>query len=212
MNAHEISSHESARPMLASGTAIVIRVDAEQGRLVLDAAEGPRQAVRAASCLVLPATGDTVAWMAADDGGAFVTAVLRRDADVPLTLSLPAGAVLESPGGALTLQADTLALRARTLSVEGESAHMSVEQVRGVGQTASWSFGVVKLTAELLESFAERVLQFSRWSQRMVDGPDQVRARQIDYRAEQTMQLQAQALIANADKLFKADSDQIHLG
>ena len=46
----------------------------------------------------------------------------------------------------------------------------------------------------------------------MVDGPDQVRARQMDYRAEQTMQLQAQVMIANADKLFKADSDQIHLG
>jgi hypothetical protein len=89
---------------------------------------------------------------------------------------------------------------------------MSVEQVRGVGQTASWSFGVVKLTAELLESFAERVLQFSRWSQRMVDGPDQVRSRQIDYRADHTLQLQAHTVIANAEKLLKADGDQIHLG
>jgi len=63
-----------------------------------------------------------------------------------------------------------------------------------------------------VESFAERLVQFSRWSQRMVDGPDQVRSRQIDWRAEQAMQLQAQVLIANADKLFKADAEQIHLG
>lgn len=172
-----------------------------------------RPARRAASCLLQPAVGDTVACFAAgDDGPLWITAVLVRAVDAPATVSLPPGTAIECAGGALTLQADALHLRARSLDVEGERACLNVEQVSGVGRKSSWSYGAVKLTAELVESFAERLLQFSRWSQRLVDGPDQVRSRQIDWRAEQTMQLQAQVVIANADKLLKADGEQIHLG
>ena len=169
-------------------------------------------ATRAPSCLVQPQAGDVVACIQAQAGTTYITAVLERPGGGPLTVALPPGTVIQCEGGALALRADALLLHARALSVEGEQAHLSVEQVVGVGQRASWSFGAVKFTAELLESFTERVLQFSRWSQRMIDGPEQVRARQIDYRAEQTLQLQAQTLIANADKLLKADGEQIHLG
>jgi len=170
------------------------------------------QAMRATSCLVQPQVGDLVAFVEGGQDASYVTAVLERPGGAPLILKLPPGTVLQCEAGPLELRADMLALRARALSVEGEQAHLNVEQIVGVGRRASWSFGAVKFTAELVESFTERVLQFSRWSQRMVDGPDQVRARQMDYRAEQTMQLQAQTMIANAEKLFKADSEQIHIG
>jgi len=203
----------SRQPIVcAPGTALVTGVDAAAGRYTLDDGRAPCEAVRAASCLVLPAVGDTVACAAGGEGPVWVIAVLRRADDAPLTVSLPPGTTIDSAGGALVLQADAIHLRARALGVEGEQAHLNVEQVSGVGRKASWSYGAVKLTAELVESFAERLVQFSRWSQRMVDGPDQVRSRQIDWRAEQAMQLQAQVLIANADKLFKADAEQIHLG
>ncbi len=194
------------------GTATVTHADTALDRYVLKANHRVRHAVRARSCLVQPQSGDVVALMEGEEDAIYITAVLERPSAEPLILKLPPGTVIHAEGGTLELRADTLALRSRALSVESEQAHLNVEQVVGVGQRASWSFGAVKLTAELMESFVERLVQFSRWSQRMVDGPDQVRARQIDYRAEQTMQLQAQALIANADKLFKADSDQIHLG
>ena len=45
-----------------------------------------------------------------------------------------------------------------------------------------------------------------------VDGLDQVRSTHIDYRADQTLQLQAENLIANATNLVKVDGEQIHLG
>lgn len=96
--------------------------------------------------------------------------------------------------------------------MQADAAALCVGKLTGVGREATWSFGRIKLIGELIESFAERVIQFSRWSQRTVDGIDQVRASQIDYRADQTMQLQAENLVANATKLVKADGDQIHLG
>lgn len=196
-----------------TGTAVVTARDASSGGYVLDAGYAAQHAWRASSCLVLPEVGDTVAWLATADGAAFITHVLRRgDGEARFTVTLPPGAVIEAAGGPLELRADALALHARAISVEGEQAHLAVEQVTAVGRKATWSFGVVRLTAELVESFAERLLQFSRWSQRLVDGPDQVRSRQIDWRAEQTLQLQAEVVITNADKLLKADGEQIHLG
>lgn len=201
----------SLRPHPA-GSGVVTQALTTQDHYQLKIGADTLTAMRAQSCLVQPQEGDIVACIQADAGIGYITAVLERPSGSPLTLTLPPGTLIHCEGGALELRADALALRARALSVEGEQAHLSVEQVVGVGRRASWSFGTVKFTAELLEVFAERVLQFSRWSQRMVDGPDQVRARQIDYRAEQTLQLQAQTLIANADKLLKADGEQIHLG
>ncbi len=195
----------------APGTAIITEADVASGHCTVTTSSRALRAVRAPSCLVQPRSGDTVTYVEAGET-TYITSVLKRQDDAPLTLDLPPGTVIHCDGGTLELRADVLALRSRALSVEGEQAHLSVDQVVGVGQRASWSFGAVKFTAELLESFAERVLQFSRWSQRMIDGPDQVRSRQMDYRAEQVMQLQAQTMIATADKLFKADSDQIHLG
>lgn len=195
-----------------TATGVVTQAFAARDQYELMISDNLLTATRAQSCLVQPQVGDIVACMQADAGMTYITAVLERPGGQALTLTLPPGTSIHCEGGALELRADALSLHARALSVEGEQAHLSVEQVVGVGQRASWSFGAVKFTAELIESFAERVLQFSRWSQRMVDGPDQVRARQIDYRAEQTLHLQSQTMIANAEKLFKADGEQIHLG
>ena len=197
----------------AQGTARVVRMDADDAHLLLHAGDGLKRAVCAASCMLVPQPGDTVAWLAAgEEGACYVIAVLERDEGVASTVSLPPDAVIKSKAGKLELQAESLTLRSRELSVEAERACLSADQVVGVGTRASWSFGVLRVTAELVETFAERLLQFSRWSKRLVDGPDQVRSRQIDWRAEHSMQLQSQVIIADAEKLLKADGDQIHLG
>lgn len=212
MGARDENLLQMAAPALEPGTARVLAVDQSGRQCVLQVGDQTWTARRAASCLVLPRVGDLVAHVGTEAGASHVTAVLERAAGVPLTLCLPAGSVIAAQDGALTLQADALTLAARSFHLEAEQAQLNVEQVNAVGRKASWSYSAVKVTTELLESFAERVLQFARWSQRMIDGPDQVRSRQIDYRAEQILQLQAHTVIANADKLFKADGEQIHIG
>ena len=111
------------------------------------------------------------------------------------------------------MRADSLRLHGdKQLSVQADAAVLSVQKVTGVGREAVWSFGRIKVIGDLLESFADRVVQFARWSQRTVDGIDQVRSQHIDYRAEHTLQLQAENLVADAANLVKVDGDQIHLG
>ena len=174
--------------------------------------QGDLTARQAASCLLAPRAGDQV-WLAGDlEQGIYVTAVLERHELAPEQICLPAGSSIETTGGALTLRADSLHLAASQLTVQVDSAALCAQKVTGVGREAVWSFGRIKVISELLESFADRLVQFSHWSQRTVDGLDQVRSTHIDYRADQTLQLQAENLIANATNLVKVDGAQIHLG
>lgn len=198
------------QPMQATGT--VVAATNEAGLYSVNTAQGPLGARRAASCLLEPQAGDRV-WVAGDlEMGVYITAILEREAGVPVHLCLPPGSSLGTTSGVLSLQADSLRLVSRQLSVQAESAALCAQTLVGVGTEATWSFGRVKLICDLLESFADRFLQFSRWSQRTVDGMDQVRSKQIDYRADQTMQLQAENFIADASNLVKVDGEQIHLG
>ncbi|SDJ15061.1 DUF3540 domain-containing protein [Variovorax sp. OV700] len=199
-----------AAPMHGVGT--VLAVDAER-RCRVVTAQGELSVSPAASCLLAPEAGDVV-WLCGDFAqGMYVTAVLERGSTGPAgRVVLPAGAVLESADGTMTLKADHLTLAGEQLAVQGRAAAIAIDKVTGIGREVTWSFGRVKVIADLLESFADRVSQFSRWSQRTVAGMDQVRATQVDYRAEQMMQLHADNLVANAANLVKLDGEQIHMG
>lgn len=178
-----------AAPM--HGVATVTGLDAAAAAFIVQTGHGPMTARQAASCLVVPRPGDRV-WLAGDLAhGLYVTAVLERAAATGCELRLPPNSVLSVPAGTLTVQAPAL---------------------RVVAREAVGTFGRVKLVGDLLETFFDKVSQFARWSQRVVDGPDQVRSQHIDWRADRTLQLQAEHLVANGSRLVKADGDQIHLG
>jgi hypothetical protein len=201
-----------AMPLHGMGT--VLAVAEESGLCTVATLQGELRARPAASCLLVPHAGDRV-WLAGDlEQGIYVTAILERgDPASQQRVCLPPNSTIEVRQGALTLRADTLRLAAgQQLSVQADAAALCVQKLTGVGREAVWSFGRIKVISELLESFAERLVQFSRWSQRTVDGMDQVRSRQIDYRADETLQLQAENLVANAANLVKLDGEQIHLG
>lgn len=195
------------------GTGTVLSHSPKDGLYTIESAKGVLTVRRAASCLLAPEVGDRV-WFCGDlTQGLYATAVLEQGNDQPRRVCLPAGSSIEAEqGGALTLRADHLHFAATELAVQTEEAILSTKKLTGVGQEAVWSFSKIKVISELLESFADRVIQFARWSQRTVEGLDQLRSRQIDHRAEQTMQLSAQHLIADAKKLVKIDGDQIHFG
>jgi hypothetical protein len=195
------------------GTATVLsQSPKDDGLYTLENASGIFTARQAASCLLVPEAGDCV-WFCGDlNQGLYVTAVLQQNSDEDRRVCLPPGSSIEAAQGALTVRVDHLHFASRKLAVQTEEAVFSAKKLTGVGQEAVWSFSTIRVISELLESFTDRLVQFARWSQRTVDGLDQVRSRQIDHRAEQTMQLSAQHFIADASKLVKMDSEQIHLG
>jgi len=194
------------------GTGTVVSYSRAEGLYTVKSASGLFPARRAASCLLEPEVGDRI-WYCGDlTEGLYATAVLVRGGGEHRRIFLPPGSSIEAEQGSLTLRADTLHLAATELAIQADEAVLSARKLTGAGQEAVWSFSRIKVISELLESFADRLIQFARWSQRIVDGLDQVRSRQIDHRAEQTMQLSAQNFITDASNLVKIDGDQIHLG
>ena len=201
-----------AEPVQGRATVLAVAHNGPVCMCTVRTRQGDLTARQAASCLLVPRTGDQV-WLAGDlEQGIYVTAILERHELVAEQIRLPAGSSIEATSGALTLRADSLHLAGAQLTVQVDAAALCAQKVTGVGREVVWSFGRIKVISELLESFADRLVQFSRCSQRTVDGLDQVRSTHIDYRAEQTLQLQAENLIANASNLVKVDGEQIHLG
>jgi len=49
-------------------------------------------------------------------------------------------------------------------------------------------------------------------STRFVEESDQIRAGDIDHRAESTLQMRAETMLMTADVVVRVDADQIHMG
>ncbi|RYF65913.1 MAG: DUF3540 domain-containing protein [Comamonadaceae bacterium] len=194
------------------GVARVLEASPDGADFRIETPQGALRARLAASCLLLPQVGDRVWFMGDLAQGLFLSVVLERHGQEPACTRLPAGGRLEAADGRLQLRAHSMALDADTLVLRAGDVAASVGTVNVTGREATWAFGRVKLIADLFESFCDRVQQFARWSQRSVDGMDQVHSRHIDYRAEQTLQLHGQNVVTNATHLMKVDGEQIHMG
>ena len=64
----------------------------------------------------------------------------------------------------------------------------------------------------MIETFAEHMLSRSRRSSLFIEESDQIRAGDIDHRAEGTLQMRAQTMFMTADTVVRVDADQIHMG
>lgn len=198
----------------------VASIDGETIRVAGKA--GTFLARRAASCLLQPEVDDRVLVSGELPDALYVIAVLERAADKPQCLALGEGVAFSvvdgkhltiAVTGKLALRAGSeLALDADELVARARQGTLLFSRLRSLARDAVLTIGHGRLIGDLVESTLGRLMQFAGASQRTVAGVDQVRSGNIDYRAEQTMNLQAQNLLANADKLVRVDGEQIHLG
>jgi len=183
------------------------------GRLVVRATLGDVVARRAVSCLVEAAPGDRVLVSTEEGGEAFVLAVLDREGaattldfegDVHIrsragqvTIGAQAGVEIVSPG-AVGVTTSRLDVRAVETSLVGQALDLATTVVRA-------EIGKAKIT---LDTLMERV----RHSFRRVEGLDQVKAKQIDYAADQNLRLRGENALITGDDLVKLNAEQIHIG
>lgn len=188
------------RPVNAIGRVTTI----DETGFCIELDSGGCVAKRAASCLLAPEPGDSVLVCGPHAAALYIIAVLERSTDVPSRLVLGKDAEI-SASGRLSLASDELLVRART-------ATTLIDQLSSFGRELSASIGKIKLVGNLFESFLDRVSQYTGHSLRTVEGVDQVRSSIIDYRSEQSLNLQGSEVIATAKELIKVDGKQIHIG
>jgi len=206
-------------PFLDSGA--IVRV-AEGGELWVRTPRGSIGARRAVSCLVEPEVGDRVL-CAVEPDRAFILAVLERDAAKPTITRLVADGDLElrAPNGRVRVGAgegiDLVAAKEVTvatgkLQVRAVDAGVLLDRLTFVGGAVRAQIAKARLFAGSLDATLDRLTQRVKRSYRVVEELDQVRAENIDYRAEKHLAIRGENTIMTARELVKVDGEQVHIG
>ena len=180
--------------------------------LLLSGREGVVRALRAASCLLAPAPGDTVLWVRTEEGEAWVLAVLRRaETEEAAQLRLPEES--EIAVGRLGLRAEReLALAAERLALDGERVNIRGRLLAMGGQALVQGFTVIQTAARwCVERVGKRRGRYGELSQRAA-GLAELRAGRLRVKAETGCRLRAEYADIRAEKQLDLDAEHIKVG
>jgi hypothetical protein len=194
--------------------------DGQELSVALESPAGPAAmkevvARRAASCLLAPQLGDRL--LIAFTPEAYVLAVLDRGAGV---VELDGDAVvrasgkLELDGGAgiaLTTPA-TISFTADALTAVATEGELIFKRLKAVAREATTHFDSIDALATTANVIAERIASRVKRSFRTVEETEQLRARHIDHRAAQTMQLHGETTVVTAEQVVRVDGSQVMIG
>lgn len=228
-SAHELEGHS----FQAMGTLIRI----EGAALVVRTERGEVRAHRAVSCLVEPELHDFVLVAAvardrsASTGAAsaapsspplagYVLAVLERQSphaalvcDGDLELKLREGRLrMAARDGIDLVSPKDVQLVSAEVGIHATVAKIVVSELVALGSKAVAEIGNIKLKGSVFDKVFERVSERVQRSFRRVEEIDQLKARQIDHMAEETLSLRSANTVVTAKDLVKVDGEQIHFG
>jgi len=196
-------------------------VAGEKDALLIRSDMGVYRARRAVSCLVEPEMGDLVLFCTADGEKAYVLAVLERKEGAAATISVAGDLKLRLDNGRFGVEAREgvdiasprkIAMTSPELDVRAAAADLTFQQTSFTGGIMQASLEKIKLFAGSFDSLLERLHQRVKRSYRFIEETDQVRAENIDHRAEKLLNLRGRNAVINARELVKLDGEQIHVG
>jgi hypothetical protein len=203
---------QAASPIDAQWCVGVLEPGSEPAQWLVRSGGWSAKATPAASCLLSPARGDSVACLKVAPDQVWIMAVLSREEGTPNCLQFQGPTQLQVFGGGLQLQAQQLDLQSSQLRVDTSQAQLSMDTAQVVGKQLKVTAGVVKLVGSSLSTVMERIQQFSQNYLRTTDGTDQVNAGHVKMQAKQLMQLDAEHALITGEQLVKARGAQIHFG
>lgn len=200
----------------------VVASHSDDSHDVLPAGEtGSRPCRRAASCLLVPAPGDTVMVAGPDDDELYLIAIVAQAdtrhatlaVDGELTLASRRGGIAVRSAGALDLQSDAaVSTRAPEWNLSAERAQCKVSELDYQGAEVRFSVLVSRFVGRACEVVLDRLHLLTRSSFRLTEEVEQVRAGQIDMQASSTLRLHAKNTLVTSKELVKVDAEQIHMG
>lgn len=192
----------------------------EKGSWVVEMDGSETLCRQAVSCLVLPAIDDK-ALIALTGTEAWILAILERsqgrsvELDVGRDMSVGSedSSLTLSSGKDLTMHCDgDMRLSARTTRLESGKVDVVSPVFGFLGDALEATFQKVSFIAQGLDSCFGSVRTRMRSSFREIEGVDQVRSKEIDYRADRNMTLRAENFFGKAKRLLRMDGKQIHMG
>jgi hypothetical protein len=167
---------------------------------------------RAASCLLVPAPGDTVMLAGTGEDDLYLIAVIAQADARQATVAVGGELTLRS-AGALSLQSDAAVhTRAPEWHLSAERARCKVAELDYQGAEVRFSVLVSRFVGRACEVVLDRLHLLTRSSFRLTEEIEQVRAGQIDMQSSGTLRLHAKNTLVTSKELVKVDAEQIHMG
>ncbi len=189
-----------------------ILVPDAQGRLQVRSGNATLNARRAASCLLEPAAGDSVACLRIAPDEVWIMAVLQREEGTANVLRCDDGLRIAVTGGSLDLDADRVGIETQALAVSTRASTFSTETAEVVGRELSFIGTRIRIVGAMLSSVMDRVQHFSKSYLRTTEGIDRVSATHVECEASQLMRIDGEHTLVNGRELVKARGAQIHFG
>ena len=158
---------------------------------------------RAASCVIAPQAGDT-ALIASVGNQLWLLTVLER--------ANPQSAELSVPGDLHIRSAGELTLSGEALCVSAQQGDCHISEMKYSGDKLSAWVSLSRIVGKRAESVWQTVTQISHNLLRTTRQTEQVRAGQLDMKAEDYARLHAHNTVITSKAITKVDSEQIHMG
>jgi hypothetical protein len=178
-------------------------------------------AIRAKSCLVEPARGDTVLVARSEHHGCYALAVLvSPEHGTGATIAVDGDLTLRSNQGKVAISAPTVtvvaeksaSLHAPELLATSQKVTLFAGALSYVGQTIDAQVERVRHVGKSLEQVIGRVSSRVKYSQREIEEVERVKANELHVQAESTLNMHGKNTLMTAEKLVKLDGEQIHVG
>jgi hypothetical protein len=179
------------------------------------------QCARAASCLLVPADGDTVLISGPDSLRVFLIAVIAQADPAHTRIEASGDVVIASAGGDLTLSSNgrtaingraQVQVQTAAFGLQAQDADCRVERMRYAGAEVKGSIGALRLIGKIFESAVDRLTQVSRNAFRITEESEHVRAGVFDCQATQSARMHSPYTVVTGEELVKVDARQIHVG
>jgi hypothetical protein len=177
------------------------------GTFTVATEEGEFAARRATSCLLEPTIDDKVLLVGEPSGSLYVLAVLERKEGQAARIKCDGDLILDVGEGRFTVAAAS-----GVELMTPKDLRLSAARLDARAGEASFTFGAARLIGKTIDSVLDRVSHRVKNSLRWVEGTDQVRSGQLDYRADGMMRLHGENTVLTASKIVKADGKQVHIG
>ncbi len=209
-----LNAHVSQEAFQAMGT--IVRV--EGSTWIVQTDEGDLRATRAVSCLVEPLVHDFVL-LGGVRRAAYVLAILERESTVvdlatPGDLNVKVGERFRviAQDGVDLVTPEAVNITSQEVGIHTSRAKLFASEILAIGTEVIGELTNVKLKGTFFDKVFERVSERVQRSFRRVEEIDQLKAKQIDYIADETMCLRSDNMVATAKELVKVDGEQIHFG
>ncbi|MDC9596165.1 DUF3540 domain-containing protein [Xenorhabdus anantnagensis] len=159
---------------------------------------------QAASCLLTPSMGDTVL-ITKINNQLWILAILERAEQQQIAeINVPGDLSISSQGN--------LSMNSNGLKITANNGNCHISEMQYSGESLSAWISITRLVGNQFESLWKTVTQLSNRLFRHTTQTEQVRAGQLDMKAESYARLHAQQTVVTAKAITKIDAEQIHIG